>query len=57
MPFIAAIITEIAVIAIFTLDYYEYIQIAYLWLNLIGCMLVVALSALFQAAQDALKPV
>lgn len=53
--FIAAIITEIAVIAIFTLDYYEYIQIAYLWLNLIGCVLVLALSALFQAAQNALK--
>lgn len=53
--FIAAIITEIAVITIFTLDYYEYIQIAYLWLNLIGCVLVLALSSLFQAAQNALK--
>jgi Na+(H+)/acetate symporter ActP len=45
--FLAAIVSEIIVITIFTLDSYEYISIAYLWLNLIGCILVMIISSLF----------
>jgi solute:Na+ symporter, SSS family len=46
--FYAAILTEIIVIAVFALNHYEVISIAYLWLNLIGCALVVYFSLLFE---------
>ena len=46
--FLAALIAEIIVIAIFVLDKYEIVEIAYLWLNLIGCILVVFLSLILQ---------
>jgi Na+/proline symporter len=45
--FIAAIVSELIVILIFTLDNYGIISIAYLWLNLIGCVLVMIFSQLF----------
>lgn len=45
--FIAAIISELIVIAIFTLSNYGIISIAYLWLNLIGCILVMIFSLMF----------
>jgi solute:Na+ symporter, SSS family len=38
--FTAAVIAEIIVISIFTLDRYGYFKFAYLWLNLVGCVLV-----------------
>lgn len=46
--FLAALLTEGIVITVFVLDYLEIFPIAYLWLNLIGCALVAAFSALFQ---------
>ncbi|MCB0640913.1 MAG: sodium:solute symporter, partial [Phaeodactylibacter sp.] len=46
--FIAALIAEAIVIAIYILDSYEHIHIAYLWLNLIGCMLVLIISLAIQ---------
>ena len=46
--FISAIIAELCVIFIFILDKYEYVNIAYLWLNLIGCILVVIFSLITQ---------
>ena len=42
--FIGSIIGEIFVIIIFSLAQYGVINIAYLWLNLIGCVLVVIIS-------------
>lgn len=42
--FWGAIIGEIIVITIFMLDYYGHLNIAYLWLNLIGCVIVMLLS-------------
>ena len=42
--FWGAIVGEILVVTIFLLDYYEYVNIAYLWLNMIGCLLVMLLS-------------
>ena len=47
--FIAAIVAEAAVVTIFYLDRMEIIEVAYLWLNLIGCALVMILAELFQA--------
>ncbi|MEL7119187.1 MAG: sodium:solute symporter [Bacteroidota bacterium] len=44
--FTGAIIGEIMVLIIFALNAYGVINIAYLWLNLIGCIIVVALSLL-----------
>ncbi len=46
--FPAAIIAEIMVLALFALDKYEFIELAYLWLNPIGCILVVGFAFLFQ---------
>ncbi len=45
---IAAIITELFVLTVFALDFYGIIHLAYLWLNLIGCVLVVLISYLIQ---------
>ncbi len=50
--FIAAIIGELIVLVIFVLDKYEVISIAYLWLNLIGCILVMILSQLFSLGSN-----
>jgi Na+/proline symporter len=46
--FIGAIVGELVVLTTFTLDYYEVIHLAYLWLNLIGCLVVVFVSVLLQ---------
>ena len=46
--FIAAIITEIIVIAIYVMDRYEVLNIAYLWLNMIGCVLVIGIAVLLE---------
>ena len=46
--FIGAIVGEFVVITTFLLDHYEVISLAYLWLNLIGCVVVVVVSTLLQ---------
>ena len=46
--FTAAIITQLLVILLFSLDKFEYIRLPYLWLNFIGCGLVTALGLLIQ---------
>ncbi|MGK0365637.1 MAG: SSS family solute:Na+ symporter [Saprospiraceae bacterium] len=48
--FYAAIVAEIIVITIFLLDRYEMINLAYLWLNFIGCLLVMFFAWLFSFA-------
>ena len=45
--FAAAVISEIVVIAIFTLDRIGVFKFAYLWLNLVGCVLVMILAWIF----------
>lgn len=50
--FIAALLAEVFVIVIFVMDRYEIIEIAYLWLNLIGCMLVIFFSIILQLFFD-----
>lgn len=46
--FWAALITQTIVLVIFGLDQKEYIQIGYLWLNPIGCGLVMVIAELWQ---------
>jgi SSS family solute:Na+ symporter len=46
--FIAALLAEVGVLTIFTLDYFEIINIAYLWLNMIGCLMVVFFASILQ---------
>jgi SSS family solute:Na+ symporter len=50
--FIGALIAEVIVLCIFTLNSLEYIQIAYLWLNLIGCTLVMIFAWLFHILSE-----
>jgi Na+/proline symporter len=46
--FIAAIAAELLVIFLFVLNHYGKIQLAYLWLNLIGCISVLGVAMLLQ---------
>ncbi|MGB0863009.1 MAG: sodium:solute symporter [Saprospiraceae bacterium] len=45
----AGLFTEIAVISIFALSKYGYIKLAFLWLNPIGCLLLIGLAFIFQS--------
>ncbi|OUR90896.1 sodium:solute symporter [Flavobacteriales bacterium 34_180_T64] len=42
--FIAALITQIVVIGLFLLNEYEYINLPFLWLNFVGCLLVICIA-------------
>ena len=46
--FVAAVITQVAVIALYLLDEYEYINLPFLWLNFVGCAIVIAIACLLQ---------
>jgi len=46
--FYGAIVGEIVVLTVFALDHYEVISLAYLWLNFLGCAVVVFVSVLLQ---------
>ena len=46
--FIAALITQVLVIALFLLDFYEIINLPFLWLNFVGCMIVMVIACLLQ---------
>ncbi|MGB0777815.1 MAG: sodium:solute symporter [Flavobacteriaceae bacterium] len=46
--FFAVILAELLVVILFLLDRYEYIDLAYLWLNAIGCLLVMMFAYIFQ---------
>ncbi|WJJ95922.1 sodium:solute symporter [Algibacter luteus] len=46
--FIAALITQVFVIALYFLNEYEYINLPFLWLNFVGCMIVIAIACLLQ---------
>ena len=48
--FVAALFAETLVVTIFLLDRFHYIRIAYLWLNLIGCVLVILFAFLFSVS-------
>jgi Na+/proline symporter len=44
--FVAALITQVLVIALFMLNQYEVINLPFLWLNFVGCMIVMAIALL-----------
>lgn len=46
--FMGAIIAELFIIALFTMDKFDLINLAYLWLNPIGCFLVILIAGLLQ---------
>ena len=46
--FVAAVITQVAVVALYLLDEYEYINLPFLWLNFVGCAIVIAIACLLQ---------
>jgi Na+/proline symporter len=47
--FVAALITQGIVISLYLLDKYEYINLPYLWLNFVGCFIVMALAIFIQS--------
>ena len=47
--FIAAIITQIIIISLYLLDSYDIINLPYLWLNFVGCFIVMAIAILLQS--------
>ncbi|MCO4821367.1 MAG: sodium:solute symporter [Flavobacteriaceae bacterium] len=47
--FIAAIITQLCVVSLFLLDKYEYINLPFLWLNFVGCAIVMLIAILLQS--------
>ncbi|MGB1313628.1 MAG: sodium:solute symporter [Bizionia paragorgiae] len=46
--FVAALITQVIVIALFFLNEYEVINLPFLWLNFVGCAIVIAIASLIQ---------
>ena len=42
--FTAAIITQLIIISLFLLDFWGYIKLPYLWLNFIGCFIVIGIT-------------
>jgi len=46
--FVAAIITQIIIIALYLLDYFEIINLPYLWLNFVGCFIVMVLAIIIE---------
>jgi len=46
--FIAALINQCIIIGLFLLDWYEKINLPFLWLNFIGCVFVMAIAMLIQ---------
>ncbi|WP_111307387.1 sodium:solute symporter [Confluentibacter sediminis] len=46
--FIAALITQIIVISLYFLDLYEFINLPFLWLNFVGCAIVITIAMILQ---------
>ncbi|AXP82960.1 Sodium/glucose cotransporter [Mariniflexile rhizosphaerae] len=46
--FIAAIFTQFIVIALYFLDLYQHINLPFLWLNFVGCAIVITMACIFQ---------
>jgi SSS family transporter len=45
--FVAALITQVIVIVLFFLNRFDYINLPYLWLNFVGCVIVIFIALLF----------
>ncbi|MEH6538295.1 MAG: sodium:solute symporter [Psychroserpens sp.] len=47
--FTAALITQVLVIGLFLLNEYDYINLPFLWLNFVGCFIVIVIACLIQS--------
>jgi hypothetical protein len=47
--FTAALITQVIVIGLFLLNEYEFINLPFLWLNFVGCVIVMVIAILIQS--------
>ncbi|MFS4481791.1 sodium:solute symporter [Hyunsoonleella sp. 2307UL5-6] len=54
--FIAALITQVLIIALYFLNEYEYINLPFLWLNFVGCTIVICIACLLQSLLKNEKP-
>ena len=50
--FISAIITQVLVITLFLLNEFEFINLPFLWLNFVGCFIVICISFIIQSTQN-----
>jgi SSS family solute:Na+ symporter len=50
--FIAAIMTQVFVISLFLLDYFDFINLPFLWLNFVGCLIVISIAFILQLLQN-----
>jgi len=50
--FIAGLLTQVIIIGLFLLDKYEYINLPYLWLNFVGCALVMMIASIIQTVMS-----
>lgn len=46
--FIGALFTQVIVIALYLLDLYDYINLPFLWLNFVGCAIVITIAVIIQ---------
>ncbi len=46
--FIAGLITQVIIIGLYFLDKYEYVNLPYLWLNFVGCAIVMGIAIVIQ---------
>jgi len=53
--FTAALLTQAIVISLFLLDHFEIINLPFLWLNFVGCVIVIAIACLLESING--KPV
>ena len=53
--FNAALMTQFIIIGLFLLDKYEYINLPYLWLNFVGCAIVMTLAMIIQSVDNNLR--
>ena len=49
--FVAALITQFIIFGLYALDKYEIINLPYLWLNFVGCAIVITIAFLLQSFQ------
>lgn len=52
--FVAALITQVLVIALFFLNEYDFINLPFLWLNFVGCAIVVTIALIIQSLNNSL---
>ncbi len=54
--FIAALITQCTIIGLYLLDLYNYINLPFLWLNFVGCVIVIAIACTIQLLSNYHEP-